>query len=429
CSAGTTAPPGTRYCAYHSAGNAGSGADFIYAVQPYVNGISGCDSGHHPNGSSDSALAGGLSHEHNESITDPYPNTGWADHTNGGAENGDKCGGNYGAALVAPNGSLYNQVVGGHLYYYQQEWSNQGHQCLQGFSFSGAEPTAQFSASPAGGTTMSFDAGGSTAPGGVAQYHWQFENPNTVSDPTVTETETTTATVQHTYSSPGAHTVSLTVYAADGTSIGTSRVIRTGHPALVPSFTTSPTTILTGQPVGFADTTPGSLSSESWNFGDGSPPADGRSPTHTYATTGTFSVTLTVTDELGQTGSVTTPVTVRAPPVLAPGSTVSPGPPASRPPSSSAPRRFHAVLVRVRTRVSRRGRYLLVTVSGAGVLRIGGRSIKVRRAGTVTSTLKLDGRQRGQLRRRHRLVLRLRVVFRPGFGADSARTIKITLRA
>jgi len=431
CSAGTTASPSTQYCAYHSAGNAGSGASFIYADQPYVNGETGCESGKHPNGSSDGALAGGLSHEHNESITDPYPSTAWADNTHGGAENGDKCGNTYGAFLgKAPNGSQYNQVVNGHLYYYQEEWSNQGYQCLQRFSFSGTKPTAQFTSTPASGNTMNFDATGSTAPGGVAHYHWQFEDPNTVIDPTTTETETTTPAVQHTYSSSGAHTVSLTVYAADGTSIGTSRVIQTGHSAPIPSFTTSPTAVLAGQPVRFTDTTPGSLSSESWNFGEGSLPAGGPSPTHTYATTGTFSVTLTVTDELGQTGSVTTPLTVRAP-VSVPGPMVGPGQPAGRPPSSSSSHRVtrsHAVLLRLRTRVSRRGRYLLITVSGAGVLRLGARSIKVNRASTVTYALKLDRRQRTLLRRHHRVVLRARVVFHPAFGADTSRTIKITLR-
>lgn len=44
----------------------------VFAVQPYVNGVKGCDSGQHPNGISDGALDGGLVHEYAEMLTDPY---------------------------------------------------------------------------------------------------------------------------------------------------------------------------------------------------------------------------------------------------------------------------------------------------------------------------------------------------------------------
>jgi len=50
---------------------------------------------HHINGPSDSALFGGLSHEHNESLTDPEPNNAWTDFGGSGEttgyEIGDKC--------------------------------------------------------------------------------------------------------------------------------------------------------------------------------------------------------------------------------------------------------------------------------------------------------------------------------------------------
>jgi IPT/TIG domain len=130
CSAGTLT---AAYCAYHSA-IAAPGGTIIYADEPYVLGIEGCDSKEHPNGASDSALLGGLSHEHNESITDPQLNAWYGPE---GAENGDKCrtfeeASEYGTPLgTAPDGSRYNQLINGAEYWYQQEWSNQGSTCLQ----------------------------------------------------------------------------------------------------------------------------------------------------------------------------------------------------------------------------------------------------------------------------------------------------------
>jgi len=100
-----------------------------------VTGNPGCDDGEHPNNKpSDGALEGGLSHEHNESITDPELNAWYAAS---GAENGDKCrtfkeASEFGTPLgTAPDGSRYNQVVNTRFYWYQQEWSNEGLQCKQ----------------------------------------------------------------------------------------------------------------------------------------------------------------------------------------------------------------------------------------------------------------------------------------------------------
>jgi hypothetical protein len=131
CSAGSTNPV---YCAYHNVISL-TGGPLIYANDPYVTGVSGCDDGEHPNNKpSDAVLEGGLSHEHNESITDPELNA-WYDAK--GNENGDKCRTfnettEYGTPLgTAPDGSRYNQIVNGDFYWYQQEWSNEGLTCKQ----------------------------------------------------------------------------------------------------------------------------------------------------------------------------------------------------------------------------------------------------------------------------------------------------------
>ncbi len=222
CSAGSTKPV---YCAYH--GNIPmAGGEIIYANDPYVTGNSGCDDGKHPNNKpSDGALEGGLSHEHNESITDPEPNNAWTDIGGSGGEVGDKCEGSMGTTLgKAADGAPYNQVIDGHFYWYQEEWSNQGSQCLQRFTFKGAEPTATFASAQGAGDKVSFDATGSTAPGGVSRYNWQFNDGPGLSYPT----ETTTPTVSHTFPATGTYVVALTVFAADGTSIGTARTITVG---------------------------------------------------------------------------------------------------------------------------------------------------------------------------------------------------------
>ncbi len=128
------------YCAYHQ--NTSLSPMLLYCNDPYVTGIPGCDDGNHPNGPSDGALVGGLSHEHNESITDPMPNDAWTNGAgaNQGFEIGDQCDGQMGTPLgTAPNGAKYNQVINGHFYWYQEEWSNQGHTCLQRFTLSGNE--------------------------------------------------------------------------------------------------------------------------------------------------------------------------------------------------------------------------------------------------------------------------------------------------
>ncbi|HMD57285.1 MAG TPA: IPT/TIG domain-containing protein [Solirubrobacteraceae bacterium] len=228
CSAGSKAP---YYCAYHGNQPEPAGGELIYSNDPYVGGNRGCDDGNHPNEISDSALEGGLSHEHNESITDPEPNNAWTDLGGSGGEIGDKCrtfeaATEYGTPVGVEGGKKYNQVINGHHYWYQQEWSNQTDQCLQRFTLAGVEPTATFTSAPKTGTSVSFNAGSSTAPGGVFRFNWQFNDGPGLAIPT----ETSTPTVTHTFPKEGAYTVALTVFASNGTSIGAARTVIVGTP-------------------------------------------------------------------------------------------------------------------------------------------------------------------------------------------------------
>ena len=337
CSAGSSAP---FFCAYH--GNIpmeGGAKQLIYANDPFVTGILGCDDpANHPNESpSDGALFGGLSHEHNESLTDPEPNNAWTDFGGSGGEVGDKCGGEFlqtGEPLgEASDGSSYNQVINGHFYWYQEEWSNQGHNCLQRLSFKGEEPTATFTTTPGAGTEVQFDASGSTAPGGVSKYNWQFnDGPETISEPA----ESSSPTISHTFPAPGTYTVALTVFAADGTSIGTAKtmVVSTGPPTA--AFSTSGTSVA-GQQIffdGTASSDPGGFITQyTWSFGDGSPQQTGATPTagHVYAVPGSYEVTLTVKASSGLTASVTHTLAIAA------SSGGSEGPTSGGPPAASGP--------------------------------------------------------------------------------------------
>jgi hypothetical protein len=148
---------GVTYCAYHAHANLnfneGAHGGFedveggeVFAVIPYNVGARGCDSGQHPNGISDGALSGGMVHEFSEMITNPLGNGWTAPQIAEYQEVADMCqgepwaGGNaafkekmmYGTPLgTAPDGALYNEVVDGREYYYQQMWSNEAGGCRQ----------------------------------------------------------------------------------------------------------------------------------------------------------------------------------------------------------------------------------------------------------------------------------------------------------
>jgi hypothetical protein len=281
CSAGE--PQFSLYCAYHQ--NTTVSPMLIYADVPYVTGNTQCEDGNHPNGPSDGALEV-LSHEHNESITDPVPNDAW---TNGagflqGYEIADQCAFRMGTALGrAPNGAKYNQVIDGHFYWYQEEWSNIGHTCLQRLTLPSTLPTATFKVTAGGGLSLKFDATGSTAPGGVADYVWQFN------DAFLAQTvESATPTISHTFPSAGAYSVGLTVYSSNGSSAGTGAIVTTGHSGFTAGFT-SKASGLTVSFSGLVNVSAKAVQTYLWEFGDGDT-GSGVTPTHTYAKPGAYRV-------------------------------------------------------------------------------------------------------------------------------------------
>ncbi|HTR89127.1 MAG TPA: IPT/TIG domain-containing protein, partial [Solirubrobacteraceae bacterium] len=167
--AGHSCSDGTKhavYCAYHSFITVGK-AVIVYANDPYVAGIKPeCDFGEeHPNASpSDATIAGGLAHEHSESVTDPEINA-WLDSRE--EEVADKCrtfkATEYGEQLGETTGTIgekpgkvkYNEIINTRLYLYQQMWSNEAGECMQRVA---VPPTvkkiAPKSGSTAGGTSV-----------------------------------------------------------------------------------------------------------------------------------------------------------------------------------------------------------------------------------------------------------------------------------
>jgi hypothetical protein len=116
------------YCAYHSQSPSGA----VYANMPFP--IYHSDAGftcssdaiyptvQTPNGNADADTeVSPTSHEIMEAITDPDVSTGWYDSS--GFENGDECAYVFGATQ-GTTGALYNQVINGHQYLTQEEFSN-----------------------------------------------------------------------------------------------------------------------------------------------------------------------------------------------------------------------------------------------------------------------------------------------------------------
>jgi hypothetical protein len=120
------------YCAYHFI----TPGHMIYANMPYaiyhspVGFTCGSDASiafgtvQSPNGNVDGDVeTSPTSHEVMEAITDPDTVTGWYDQA--GFENGDECAYVYGTPVGGSPGAFYNQVINGHNYLTQEEFSNQ----------------------------------------------------------------------------------------------------------------------------------------------------------------------------------------------------------------------------------------------------------------------------------------------------------------
>ena len=308
CFGSTTSTCSFNYfCAYHSSFDTSAGP-VLYADMPYA-AVPGCDPGQRPSGDPADATLNVLSHENNETITDPL-GTAWYDSA--GNENGDKCNFTFGSALGGSSGSFYNQVMSGHAYWLQEEWSNAAGGCLQR---SGAappvdeSPTASFThtpTAPAAGTQVSFNGSASSDPdGSITAYGWSFGDGATA----------TGATPTHTYAAAGTYTVTLKVTDSSGLTASTNQSITVSG---TPPTDESPTVTISA--VNYAGTTSvryyaaasdpdGTIRSYTWTFGDGAG-ATVSWVIHKYAAPGTYTATVTVKDSDGQTATARQTLTI-----------------------------------------------------------------------------------------------------------------------
>jgi hypothetical protein len=294
CSAGESQD--LAYCAYHQ--NTATTTMVLYANMPFDATNPFCQDGNNPNGLiSDGEINGGLSHEHNESVTDPLPNDAWTNGTGQehGEEVGDQCEfGQMGTPLgTAPNGSPYNQVINGHLYWYQEEWSNYTHSCVQRVTLPRPLPVARETVTAGSGTNMTFDASRSFVAGGASQFSWQF---NAV--PNADTVEQTTPTITYQFPAPGAYSTGVAVFDANGLSSGTGGIVVTGKNGFQPAFTVSQGA---GTTVSFSALTTMSgkpVINYLWEFGDGTT-GSGATPAHTYLRPGSYTVTAVLFSGVG----------------------------------------------------------------------------------------------------------------------------------
>jgi hypothetical protein len=126
------------FCAYHSSyydSTVNPNSQIIYSNMPYAAQTAGnpltCDLGSYPNGNPSDPEINVTSHEHNESITDPF-GTGWWDSNPNdaaaGMEIGDMCAWDFGNTYGA-SGAEYSQTINGHHYLMQTEWDNSTNGC------------------------------------------------------------------------------------------------------------------------------------------------------------------------------------------------------------------------------------------------------------------------------------------------------------
>jgi hypothetical protein len=217
------------FCAYHSFDS--SGGPPMYADMPYITGVGGCDSGEHPNGGTADGVLGATSHEHIETITDPL-GSAWFDAT--GDEIGDKCVSYFGSTLGGSSGTLFDQLIGGHGYWLQDEWSNAASTgaassgCVARSSSGGQLPTVALSATPSSalvGQPILFDGSASSDAQTITGFAWDFGD----------GTGSSSGQVYHAYRSPGVYTVRLRVTDGVGLSATAAQTVSVTTPASAPS--------------------------------------------------------------------------------------------------------------------------------------------------------------------------------------------------
>jgi PKD repeat protein len=172
-------------------------------------------------------------------------------------------------------------------------------------------PVAAFSSNPSAvdtGATVTLTSSSSDPDGRPVAESWDLDNNGTFGDKTGQVVTTS-------WSTNGAHTVSLRVTDSGGTVRTVSHDITVNNRPPQPAFGMSASDVDSGAPVTFtsSSTDPdGTIASYEWDFdGNGTTDATGAAVSRSFAHSGTPSVTLTVTDNDGAKRSASHSLTVR----------------------------------------------------------------------------------------------------------------------
>ena len=178
-------------------------------------------------------------------------------------------------------------------------------------------PQAKFTSSTSG-LTANLDGSSSTVDPSrtIASYSWDFGDGTPAGSG---------ATPSHSYAAEGTYPVTLTITDSSGSTSSATQQVTVTAPLVPPVAKISSSAdglSASFDGSGSTATSPATISSYAWKFGDGGT-ATGATPKHVYAAAGTYTVTLTVTDSKAQSSSTTASVTVtHADPVASFSSTV-----------------------------------------------------------------------------------------------------------
>ncbi|MBE3121415.1 MAG: PKD domain-containing protein [Thermoplasmata archaeon] len=167
-------------------------------------------------------------------------------------------------------------------------------------------PFAAFSSSPSNPTkddSIQFNDLSTSIDTTILSWSWDFGD----------STSSTARNPYHEYQNSGNYSVTLQVIDDYGQSDSQTNSITINEKPIA-DFSYSPTAPSTANNIQFTDTstdTDGTVTSWSWDFGDGTTGSIGENPTHQYQKAGTYDVKLQVTDNNGATDLKTISVTIK----------------------------------------------------------------------------------------------------------------------
>ncbi|MGH8488502.1 MAG: LamG-like jellyroll fold domain-containing protein [Gammaproteobacteria bacterium] len=185
-------------------------------------------------------------------------------------------------------------------------WSGFSNEVSATIASTPTAPTANFNANPTLGPAPLMVTFTDASTGNITSWSWDFGDCST--NPSNCTSTATSGT--KTYSTPGTYTMRLTV-TGSGVSNTATKIISATAAAPMANFSATPTIGTAPLAVNFTNSSTGSATPYSWNFGDCSTNPNNctstlTNPSHTYSTVGTYTVSLTATGSGGTNPSTKT---------------------------------------------------------------------------------------------------------------------------